>query len=89
MGRFETKICIRVEIENGQNFLKGQVHGIKDQVQIDFFLFVWLLNCALLDGLTPKWIHVLTNMDFKALGHQITSECQMCLSVINECCILL
>ena len=27
------------------------------------------------------------NMYFKVVGHQMTGQCQICLSVINECCL--
>ena len=63
MGRFETKICIRVEIENGQNFLKGQVHGIKDQVQIDHFFLI----CLAYKLCTIGWID--TKMDTRFNKH--------------------
>ena len=41
MSRIETKIGVRVDINDGKNNLQGQGHGVKGQGQIDDFVETW------------------------------------------------
>ena len=73
-------------------FKKVKIIGSKVEVKFVFLLKICLVYKSCIVGKidTKMDTHVkydAINMYLQVVSHQMTGQCQICLSVINECCL--